>query len=45
MLDFSYYNPTRLIFGRGAETKVAGLPAMPAVYFWFTAAAVPFDPA
>ena len=23
MLDFSYYNPTRLIFGRGAETKVA----------------------
>ena len=23
MLDFSYYNPTRLIFGRGSETKVA----------------------
>ena len=23
MLDFSYYNPTRLIFGRSAETKVA----------------------
>lgn len=23
MLDFSYYNPTRLIFGRAAETKVA----------------------
>lgn len=23
MLDFSYYNPTRLIFGRGAENKVA----------------------
>ena len=23
MRDFSYYNPTRLIFGRGAETKAA----------------------
>ena len=45
MLDFSYYNPTRLIFGRGSETKVAAsgrLQATPAACFWSTAAEVPF---
>ena len=45
MLDFSYYNPTRLIFGRGSETKVAASfrPfAGDSGRFWSTAAEVPF---
>ena len=29
MLDFSYCNPTRLVFGRTAEAKIGGLVAAP----------------